>query len=139
MALAQTMPRKLAAAGLLAATLSTGIAMAAPGTALADRDLSAADRNVPSNATESARTDQQVSAAHNGPTARACGYLGDGNYNHCDNGTGQNVMLTVNYLWGYAGQYCVPPGVTEIQWAYEWRIYEAYWNGGVGCAPGAYQ
>lgn len=70
----------------------------------------------------------------------ACGFNpGRGEYFHCDNGTGLNVMLTVNDIWGYAGQYCVKPGVTQIQWAYEWRIAEAYFNGGTGCMPGPYQ
>jgi hypothetical protein len=70
--------------------------------------------------------------------AEPCGYLGGGEYRHCDGGTGSTVMLDVTDLWGNVFHYCVGPGTTNIQPVIRWRIRDAGWNGGVGCQPGYY-
>ncbi|HEY2100091.1 MAG TPA: DUF6355 family natural product biosynthesis protein [Pseudonocardia sp.] len=70
--------------------------------------------------------------------AEACGYLGGGEYRHCDAGTGSTVMLDVQDLWGSIYHYCVGPGTTNIQPVIRWRIRDAWWNGRVGCQPGYY-
>ena len=67
-----------------------------------------------------------------------CGYLGWGEYRHCDGGTGSTVMLDVEDVWGNIYHYCVGPGVTDLQPVIRWRVTGAWWNGGVGCAPGFY-
>lgn len=67
-----------------------------------------------------------------------CGYLEWGEYRHCDGGTGSTVMLDVQDVWGNIYHYCVGPGVTDLQPVIRWRVTGAWWNGGVGCAPGYY-
>jgi len=67
-----------------------------------------------------------------------CGYLEWGQYRHCDGGTGSTVMLDVQDIWGNIYHYCVGPGVTDLQPVIRWRVTGAWWNGGVGCAPGYY-
>lgn len=68
--------------------------------------------------------------------AEACGYLGGGEYRHCDGGTGSTVLLDVRDIWGNIFHYCVGPGTTDIQPVIRWRIADAWWNGGIGCQPG---
>jgi hypothetical protein len=68
----------------------------------------------------------------------SCGYQGWGEYRHCDGGTGSTVMLDVQDIWGNIYHYCVGPGVTDLQPVIRWRVTGAWWNGGVGCAPGYY-
>jgi len=68
----------------------------------------------------------------------SCGYQGWGEYRHCDGGTGSTVMLDVQDIWGSIYHYCVGPGVTDLQPVIRWRVTGAWWNGGVGCAPGYY-
>ncbi|MER6790957.1 DUF6355 family natural product biosynthesis protein [Amycolatopsis mediterranei] len=70
--------------------------------------------------------------------AEHCGYLEWGQYRHCDGGTGSTVMLDVQDVWGNIYHYCVGPGVTDLQPVIRWRVTGAWWNGGVGCAPGYY-
>jgi hypothetical protein len=65
-----------------------------------------------------------------------CGYLGGGEYRHCDNGTGTRVDLDVRDIWGNLYRYCVGPGTTNLQPVIRWRVVGAWWNGGVGCYPG---
>lgn len=67
-----------------------------------------------------------------------CGYQGWGEYRHCDGGTGSTVMLDVKDIWGNIYLYCVGPGLTDLQPVIRWRVAGAWWNGGVGCAPGYY-
>ena len=47
-------------------------------------------------------------------------------------------MLDVQDIWGSIYHYCVGPGVTDLQPVIRWRVTGAWWNGGVGCAPGYY-
>jgi hypothetical protein len=65
-----------------------------------------------------------------------CGYLGWGEYRHCDGGTGSSVDLDVEDIWGNLYRYCVGPGKTDLQPVIRWRVTGAWWNGGVGCGPG---
>jgi hypothetical protein len=65
-----------------------------------------------------------------------CGYLGWGEYRHCDGGTGSTVDLDVEDVWGNRYRYCVGPGVTDVQPVIRWRVTGAWWNGGVRCYPG---
>ncbi|WP_242546997.1 DUF6355 family natural product biosynthesis protein [Amycolatopsis sp. MtRt-6] len=65
-----------------------------------------------------------------------CGYLGWGEYRHCDGGTGSRVDLDVQDIWGNLYRYCVGPGTTDLQPVIRWRVTGAWWNGGVGCYPG---
>lgn len=65
-----------------------------------------------------------------------CGYLGWGEYRHCDGGTGSRVDLDVEDVWGNIYRYCVGPGTTDLQPVIRWRVTGAWWNGGVGCYPG---
>ena len=65
-----------------------------------------------------------------------CGYLGWGEYRHCDGGTGSRVDLDVEDVWGNLYRYCVGPGTTNLQPVIRWRVTGAWWNGGVGCYPG---
>ncbi|MFJ7218917.1 DUF6355 family natural product biosynthesis protein [Amycolatopsis sp. NPDC098790] len=65
-----------------------------------------------------------------------CGYLGWGEYRHCDGGTGTTVDLDVQDVWGNLYRYCVGPGKTDLQPVIRWRVTGAWWNGGVGCYPG---
>ncbi|WP_410645343.1 DUF6355 family natural product biosynthesis protein [Amycolatopsis sp. lyj-346] len=65
-----------------------------------------------------------------------CGYLGWGEYRHCDGGTGSRVDLDVEDVWGNLYRYCVGPGTTDLQPVIRWRVTGAWWNGGVGCYPG---
>ncbi|MEV7038387.1 DUF6355 family natural product biosynthesis protein [Amycolatopsis sp. NPDC051061] len=67
-----------------------------------------------------------------------CGYLGWGEYTHCDNGSGSTVMLDVEDIFFNLYHYCVGPGTTNLQPVIRWRVVGAWWNGGVGCDPGYY-
>ncbi len=67
-----------------------------------------------------------------------CGYIGGGEYVHCDNGSGSTVMLDVQDIFFNLYHYCVGPGTTNIQPVIRWRVIGAWWNGGVGCGPGYY-
>ncbi|GAB2790735.1 DUF6355 family natural product biosynthesis protein [Amycolatopsis magusensis] len=73
-----------------------------------------------------------------GSVAEKCGYLGWGKYNHCDGGSGATVMLDVEDLWGGISLVCVRPGITDVQPYVDYRVTGAWWNGGVGCAPGGH-
>ncbi|MET8845989.1 DUF6355 family natural product biosynthesis protein [Amycolatopsis sp. NPDC004625] len=67
-----------------------------------------------------------------------CGYIGGGEYVHCDNGSRSTVMLDVEDIFFNLYHYCVGPGTTDIQPVIRWRVVGAWWNGGVGCDPGYY-
>lgn len=67
-----------------------------------------------------------------------CGYIGGGEYMHCDNGSGSTVMLDVQDIFFNLYHYCVGPGKTNLQPVIRWRVIGAWWNGGVGCDPGYY-
>ncbi|MFD2415383.1 DUF6355 family natural product biosynthesis protein [Amycolatopsis pigmentata] len=67
-----------------------------------------------------------------------CGYIPMGQYRHCDNGSGSTVMLDVQDVFFGIHHYCVGPGLHNIQPGIRWRVVYAWWNGGVGCAPGFY-
>ncbi|MFE0025497.1 DUF6355 family natural product biosynthesis protein [Amycolatopsis sp. NPDC059021] len=69
-------------------------------------------------------------------TQEPCGYLGWGQYRHCDGGTGSTVMLDVQDIWGTIYNECVGPGVHDLQPGIRWRVTGAWWNGGVGCIAG---
>jgi len=75
-------------------------------------------------------------AATEVPTREGCGYLGWGEYRHCDGGSGSRVDLDVEDIWGNLYRYCVGPGTTNLQPVIRWRVTGAWWNGGVGCYPG---
>lgn len=68
----------------------------------------------------------------------SCGYLGWGKYRHCDGGTGSTVMLDVEDFFGNIFHECVGPGISNLQPGIRWAVTGAWWNGGVGCAPGFY-
>lgn len=70
--------------------------------------------------------------------AAGCGYIGGGEYTHCDNGSGSTVMLDVQDIFFNVFHYCVGPGTTNLQPVIRWRVIGAWWNGGVGCDPGYY-
>lgn len=70
--------------------------------------------------------------------AAGCGYIGGGEYVHCDNGSGSTVMLDVQDIFFNLYHYCVGPGKTNLQPVIRWRVIGAWWNGGVGCDPGYY-
>ncbi|WP_410633810.1 DUF6355 family natural product biosynthesis protein [Amycolatopsis sp. cmx-4-83] len=67
-----------------------------------------------------------------------CGYVGGGEYAHCDNGSGSTVMLDVQDVFFNLYHYCVGPGITNLQPVIRWRVIGAWWNGGVACDPGYY-
>ncbi len=77
-----------------------------------------------------------AAAATEVPVRAQCGYLGWGEYRHCDGGTGSRVDLDVEDIWGNLYRYCVGPGTTNLQPVIRWAISGAWWNGGVGCYPG---
>ncbi|TVT52016.1 hypothetical protein FNH05_13660 [Amycolatopsis rhizosphaerae] len=70
--------------------------------------------------------------------AEVCGFYPVGMYRHCDNGSGSTVMLDVRDIFWGIHHVCVGPGVTNLQPGIRWRVIGAWWNGGVGCAPGLY-
>jgi hypothetical protein len=67
-----------------------------------------------------------------------CGYIGGGEYTHCDNGSGSTVMLDVQDIFFNLYHVCVGPGTTNLQPGIRWRVIGAWWNGGVWCDPGYY-
>lgn len=77
-----------------------------------------------------------VSDAASSGVSEKCGYLGGGEYRHCDGGTRSTVDLDVEDIWGNDYRYCVGPGTTNLQPVIRWRVTGAWWNGGVGCDPG---
>jgi hypothetical protein len=85
-----------------------------------------------------ASTESEAVASAGSDLKVPCGYLGSGEYRHCDGGTGSTVMLDVEDLWGNIYQYCVGPGITNLQPVIRWVVTGAWWNGGVGCSPGFY-
>ena len=55
-----------------------------------------------------------------------CGYIGGGEYVHCDNGSGSTVMLDVQDIFFNLYHYCVGPGTTNIQPVIRW-LMKAHW------------